>query len=80
MSALPRWTNLSSELRAGGATLGSVGDPVVQVAFVVLEPDFRLLERAGTRATLNETDEMDEREQVSRRPAAAGRRRLVFGA
>ncbi len=39
----------------------------MQVALVVLEPDFRLLERAGTRATLNETDEMDETQQ---RPGA----------
>ncbi len=58
--SLPVRTNLSSELRAGGEALGSPGDPVAAVAVVVLEPDFRLLERAGTRATLNETDELDD--------------------
>jgi hypothetical protein len=33
---------------------------VVQPALVVLEIDFSLLERAGTRPTLNETAEMDQ--------------------
>jgi hypothetical protein len=30
---------------------------------VAFEPDFRLLERAGTRATLDETGEMDEQQR-----------------
>jgi hypothetical protein len=33
---------------------------VARVALVVLELDFCLLERAGTRATLSETAEKDE--------------------
>ena len=36
---------------------------MVQFALIVLELDFCLLERAGTRATLNGTAEMDDREQ-----------------
>ena len=50
----------------------------MKLAVVVLELDFCLFERAGTRATLNETAGMDETEQPSCRPAGAGTRRLVF--
>ena len=35
----------------------------MKLAVVVLELDFCLFERAGTRATLNETAGMDETEQ-----------------
>ena len=57
------WTNLSSKRRAGGETLAEPGDAGVHLALVVLEPDFCILDRAGTRAALSETDEMDETEQ-----------------
>ena len=70
--------NLSSKPWADGETLASPGDPVTRLALVVLELDFCLFERAGTRATLNETAGMDETEQPSCRPAGAGTRRLVF--
>ncbi|MGO9891727.1 MAG: hypothetical protein ACLP0L_28030 [Solirubrobacteraceae bacterium] len=39
------------------------------LALVVLEPDFCVLDRAGTRAALSETDELDELEE--RPPTAA---------
>jgi hypothetical protein len=69
---LSHGTNLSSKRCARGETLASPGDPVLQLGLVVLELDFCLLERAGTRATLNETAEMDEKEL----PEAAGLRAL----
>jgi len=72
--------NLSSKPWADGETLASPGDPVTRLALVVLELDFCLFERAGTRATLNETAGMDETEQPSCRPAGAGTRRLVSSA
>jgi hypothetical protein len=59
VSALSPWTNLSSTPGAAGETPASPGDPVEQLALVALELDFCVLEQAGTRATLNETDEMD---------------------
>jgi len=58
-----RWTNLSSTRGTAGETPASPGDPVAQLALVALELDFCVLERAGTRAALDETDEMDETEQ-----------------
>jgi len=42
---------------------------VAQLELVVLELDFCLLERAGTRATLNETAEMDDFHNCRRRAA-----------
>jgi hypothetical protein len=54
------WTNLSSQLRAGGETLALPGDPGAALELVGLELDFCVLERGGTRATLSETAEMDE--------------------
>jgi hypothetical protein len=59
----PLWTNLSSKRRAGGETLAEPGDAGVHLALVVLKPDFCVLDRAGTRAALSETDEMDELEE-----------------
>jgi hypothetical protein len=38
---------------------------VVQLALVVLEPDFCVLDRAGTGAALSETDEMDNQGQCA---------------
>ena len=58
--SLPERTNLSSKRRPGGETLAEPGDAGVHLALVVLEPDFCVLDRAGTRAALSETDEMDD--------------------
>ena len=64
-SARPRLsdrTYLSSKCRAGAETLAEPRDAGVHLALVVLEPDFCILDRAGTRAALSETDEMDDEE------------------
>lgn len=53
-------TNPSSQRCAGGETLAEPGDAGAHLALVVLEPDFCVLDRAGTRAALSETDEMDD--------------------
>jgi hypothetical protein len=53
-------TNLSSTRRAAGETLASPSDPAAQLALFVLELDFRVLDRAGTRPALNDTSHMDE--------------------
>jgi hypothetical protein len=58
----PHRTNLSSTRGAAGETPASPGDPVEQRALVTLELDFCALEQAGTRAALNESDEMDDEE------------------
>jgi hypothetical protein len=55
-----RRTNLSSQRCAGGETLAYPGDPGAELELVVLELDFCLLERGDTRATCNETAEMDD--------------------
>ena len=57
---LPLRTSLSSKRRAGGETLAEAGDAGASLALVVLEPDFCVLDRAGARAALSDTDEMDE--------------------
>jgi hypothetical protein len=57
------WTNLSSQRCAGGEALAWQGDPGAELELVVLEFDFCLLERGGTRAKLNETAEMDEQQE-----------------
>ena len=54
--------NLSSKRRAGGETLAEPRDAGANLALVVLEPDFCVLDRAGTRAVLSETDELDDEE------------------
>ena len=59
---LPVRTKPSSTCGAAGETSASPGDPVEQLALVTLELDFCVLERAGTRVALNETDDMDEEE------------------
>ena len=69
-SCLLQRTNLSSTRRAAGVSLASPGDPVAQFAPIVLELDFCVPERAGTRAALNDTGEMDELGRVL--PAAGG--------
>jgi hypothetical protein len=56
------WANLRSKRCGGGDTLASSGDPAAQFALVVLERDFCLLERAGTRVRLSDTAEMDDEE------------------
>src|ERR1700733_7023796 len=61
----PDWTRLRSTRGAAGETPASPGDPVEQLALVALELDFCVLERASTRAALNETAEMDESQQRS---------------
>jgi hypothetical protein len=61
-----------------GEKFASSGHPVAQLALVVLELDFCLPERTGTRARLNDTAEMDERERCSWPPATAAAARLVF--
>jgi hypothetical protein len=61
-SCLVERTNLSSTRSAASETPALPGDPVAQLALVAHEIDFCVLERAGTRAALNETDEMDENE------------------
>jgi hypothetical protein len=58
-TSLPTWTNLSSARRAAGETLASPGDPLAQLSVVVLALDFCVLERTGTRATLDDTAELD---------------------
>ena len=58
-TSLLSWANLSSPRGATGETPALRGDPVVQLALVALELNFCVLERASTRAVLNETDEMD---------------------
>jgi hypothetical protein len=57
------WTNLSSARRAAGETLASRGGPVARLLVVVLALDFCVLERAGTRATLDDAAELDDKEQ-----------------
>ena len=57
--AFPR-DDLSSQRCAGGETLAQPGDPGAELELVLIELDFCLLERGGTRATLNETAELDE--------------------
>ena len=52
VSAFSHWTNLSSKRAAGGETLAEPGDAGVHRAPVVLEPDFCVVDRAGTRAAL----------------------------
>ena len=52
--------NLSSTRGTASETPALPGDPVAQLALVSLELDFCVLERAGTRAALNQTDEMDD--------------------
>ncbi|MGP0037556.1 MAG: hypothetical protein ACLP4R_23730, partial [Solirubrobacteraceae bacterium] len=69
-------TNLSSTRGAASETPALPGDPVARLALVALEPDFCVLERAGTRAALNQTDEMDEIRN-SRRAYARAIARLV---
>ena len=61
--ALSQGTNLSSKRRAGGETLAEPGDAGVHRALVVLERDFCVVDRAGTRTAPSETDELDETEQ-----------------
>lgn len=56
---LPGWTNLGSKRRAGDETPAEPRDAGANLALVVLEPDFCVLDRAGTRAVLSETDELD---------------------
>ena len=63
--SFPERTNLSSPRGATDETPASRGDPVTQLALVALELDFCVLERASTRAVLNETDEMDEAQNPS---------------
>ena len=59
-TSLPPRTNLRSKRCGGGETLASSGNPVAQLARDVLERDFCLLERAGTRMRLSDTAEMDQ--------------------
>jgi hypothetical protein len=61
-AALMVGTNPSSTRRATGETLTSPGDPAAQLAVVVLELDFCVLDRAGTRPALNDTSQMDDEE------------------
>lgn len=56
----PDMGTLSSKGCGGGGTFASRGDPVVRLGLIMLEFDSCLLERAGTRAARNETDELDE--------------------
>ena len=58
------WTNLRSKRCGGGETLASSGNPVAQLARDVLERDFCLLERAGTRVRLSDTAEMDDEHEL----------------
>jgi hypothetical protein len=58
-------------------TSGALGDPAAQLALVVLKLDFCVLERAATRATFNESAEMDGNQPPHRvREAAASTQEL----
>lgn len=57
-------TNLSSKHPVRHETIASRGDPAVNPTAAVLEPDYCIAGRAGTRTTLNETPPLDD-ERVS---------------